>query len=114
MAFCAVFCIPSGRMSILTAFGLSMLAGQGAAVYTFTKNLKQADEYLELMEKYPDILVREKIIPLLSNGDEETVYNVKNYIIHTFLKLKTHFIFYSFLFLILSEFETRYIKLAEI
>ncbi len=31
MAFCAVFCIPSGRMSILTAFGLSMLAGQGAA-----------------------------------------------------------------------------------
>ena len=31
------------------------------------------------MEKYPDVLTREKIIPLLSNGDEETVYNVKNY-----------------------------------
>lgn len=31
-AFCAVFCIPSGRMTILTAFALSMLAGQGSAV----------------------------------------------------------------------------------
>ena len=31
------------------------------------------------MDKYPDVLIREKIIPLLSNGDEETVYNVKNY-----------------------------------
>ncbi|MBR3614276.1 MAG: hypothetical protein IKL55_03765 [Clostridia bacterium] len=48
-------------------------------VYNFTKNLKQADEYLENMEKYPEILVKEKIIPLLSNSDEDTVYNVKNY-----------------------------------
>lgn len=56
-----------------------LLETSNIIVYNFTKNLKQADEYLELMEKYPDILVREKIIPLLSNGDEETVYNVKNY-----------------------------------
>ena len=48
-------------------------------VYNFTKNLKQADEFLENMEKYPDILVKEKVIPLLSNSDEDTVYNVKNY-----------------------------------
>lgn len=56
-----------------------LLETSNIIVYNFTKNLKQADEYLEIMEKYPDILVREKIIPLLSNGDEETVYNVKNY-----------------------------------
>lgn len=56
-----------------------LLETSNIIVYNFTKNLKQADEYIELMEKYPDILVREKIIPLLSNGDEETVYNVKNY-----------------------------------
>lgn len=30
MAFCAVFCIPIGRLSLLTSFALSMLAGQGA------------------------------------------------------------------------------------
>lgn len=56
-----------------------LLETSNIIVYNFTKNLKQADEYLELMEKYPDVLAREKIIPLLSNGDEETVYNVKNY-----------------------------------
>ena len=44
-----------------------------------TKNLKQADEYLEQMQKYPEILTREKVIPLLSNSDDDTVYNVKNY-----------------------------------
>ena len=32
LAFCAVFFIPSGRMQILTAFALSVLAGQGSAV----------------------------------------------------------------------------------
>lgn len=47
--------------------------------YTFTKNLKQADEYLENMSKYAEILKREKVIPLLTNSDEDTVYNVKNY-----------------------------------
>lgn len=31
-AFCAVFFIPAGRMTILTSFALSMLAGQGSAV----------------------------------------------------------------------------------
>ena len=56
-----------------------LLETSNIIVYNFTKNLKQADEYLEYMEKYPDVLTREKIIPLLSNGDEETVYNVKKY-----------------------------------
>ena len=48
-------------------------------VYNFTKNLKQADEYIEYMQKYSNILTKEKVIPLLSNSDEDTVYNVKNY-----------------------------------
>ena len=48
-------------------------------VYTFTKNLKQADEYLENMSKFAEVLKKEKVIPLLTNSDEESVYNVKNY-----------------------------------
>lgn len=47
-------------------------------VYNFTKNLKQADEFMEYMNENPEILKKEKIIPLLSNSDEDTVYNVKN------------------------------------
>lgn len=48
-------------------------------VYTFTKNLKQADEYIENMSKFAEVLKKEKVIPLLTNSDEESVYNVKNY-----------------------------------
>ena len=48
-------------------------------VYTFTKNLKQADEYIENMTKFAEVLKKEKVIPLLTNSDEESVYNVKNY-----------------------------------
>ncbi len=48
-------------------------------VYTFTKNLKQADEYIENMSKFAEILKKEKVIPLLTNSDEDSVYNVKNY-----------------------------------
>ena len=31
------------------------------------------------MQKYPELLKREKVIPLLSNSDDNTVYNPKNY-----------------------------------
>lgn len=47
-------------------------------VYDITNNQKQRDEYLEYLEKYPEILKKEKIIPLLSNSDENTVYNSRN------------------------------------
>lgn len=57
----------------------TLLETSNIIIYNFTKNLKQADEYLENMQKYPDILTKEKVIPLLSNSDDETVYNVKNY-----------------------------------
>lgn len=56
-----------------------LLETSNIIVYTFTKNLKQADEYLENMNKFAEILKKEKVIPLLTNSDEETVYNVKNY-----------------------------------
>lgn len=47
-------------------------------VYNFTKNLKQADEFLEYISENPDILKKEKIIPLLSNSDDYTSYNPRN------------------------------------
>lgn len=55
-----------------------LLETSNIIIYNFTKNLKQADEYLEFMEKFPDLLKREKVIPLLSNSDDNVVYNVKN------------------------------------
>ena len=57
----------------------TLLETSNIIVYNMTKNLKQADEYIEHIQKYPDILTKEKVIPLLSNADDDTVYNVKNY-----------------------------------
>lgn len=57
----------------------TLLETSNIIIYNFTKNLKQADEYLENMEKHKDVLTKEKVIPLLSNADDDTVYNVKNY-----------------------------------
>ena len=55
-----------------------MLDEADIIMYDFTKNLKQADEFLSCLEKNPKILTKEKLIPLLSNSDESTTYNVKN------------------------------------
>ena len=56
----------------------AMLEEANIIIYDFTKNLKQADEYLENLQKNSKILTKEKVIPLLSNSDESTTYNVKN------------------------------------
>lgn len=56
----------------------TLLENCNIIVYNFTKNLKQADEYIQNMQKFPDILKKEIVIPLLSNSDENVVYNVKN------------------------------------
>lgn len=56
----------------------AMLEEADIIMYNFTKNLKQADEYLEAIEKNPKLLTKQKIIPLLSNSDDNTPYNVKN------------------------------------
>ena len=55
-----------------------MLEEADIIMYSFTKNLKQADEYLECVAANSKLLTKEKLIPLLSNSDEETPYNVKN------------------------------------
>lgn len=47
-------------------------------IYNFTKNLKQADEYLECMVNNKELLKKDKVIPILTNSDENVVYNVKN------------------------------------
>ena len=47
-------------------------------VYNFTKNRKQAEEYLKYMEENKDILKKEKMMPMLSNADDNTLYNTRN------------------------------------
>lgn len=56
----------------------TLLENSHVIVYNFTKNLKQANEYISNMTKNANILKKEKVIPLLSNSDENVVYNVKN------------------------------------
>ena len=46
-------------------------------VYTFIQNLKMIDSYKEKLLKQ-DILKKSKIIPVLTNADEKSKYNVKN------------------------------------
>lgn len=55
-----------------------LLAESNLIVYNFTKNRKQAEEYLTYLEENKDILDKNKIIPLLSNADENALYNAKN------------------------------------
>lgn len=55
-----------------------LLKESNVIVYNFTKNRKQADEYLNALNEDKEILDKKKIIPLLSNSDSDCVYNVKN------------------------------------
>ncbi len=55
-----------------------LLAESNLIVYNFTKNRKQAEEYLTYLEENKDILDKHKMIPLLSNADENSLYNAKN------------------------------------
>lgn len=57
---------------------VALLEESDLIVYNFTKNLKQADEYLSNLQTHASVLKKHKIIPLLSNADDNTVYNVKN------------------------------------
>lgn len=56
----------------------AMLEEADIIMYNFTKNLKQADEFIDTVQKNPNLLSKQKLIPLLSNSDENTPYNVKN------------------------------------
>ncbi len=56
----------------------TLLESTNIIVYSFTKNLKQADEYISNITTNKDILKKDKVIPLLSNSDENVVYNQRN------------------------------------
>ena len=55
-----------------------LLAESKLIIYNFTKNRKQAEEYIQYLAMNKDILDRDKIIPLLSNADDNALYNAKN------------------------------------
>jgi len=56
----------------------AMLEEADIIMYNFTKNQKQIEEFMECVNKNPKLFTKLKLIPLLSNSDENTVYNVKN------------------------------------
>lgn len=47
-------------------------------VYSFSPNLRQISTYLSDMNKNPELLKAEKVIPLLSKADDKSKYNQKN------------------------------------
>lgn len=47
-------------------------------VYNFSPNLRQISTYLTDMKKNPELLKKEKVIPLLSKADDKSKYNAKN------------------------------------
>ena len=55
-----------------------LLEESNLVVYNFTKNRKQAEEYLKYMEENKEILKKEKMMPMLSNADDNTLYNTRN------------------------------------
>ena len=56
----------------------ALLEASHVIVYNFSQNLKQIDAYSENMVANSALLKKEKVIPLLSNAEEESKYNVKN------------------------------------
>ncbi len=46
-------------------------------VYTFTQNLRKIDKYMEQIQSQ-EILKKGNVIPLLTNSDDNSKYNVKN------------------------------------
>lgn len=56
----------------------ALLDASTLIVYNFTQNLKQCDNYAQEVATNGKIFTKEKLIPLLSNADDESKYNVKN------------------------------------
>lgn len=56
----------------------ALLDASTLIVYNFTQNLKQCDSYAQEVATNGKIFTKEKLIPLLSNADDESKYNVKN------------------------------------
>lgn len=56
----------------------ALLEASNLIIYNFTQNLKQCDIYSQDIIENRKIFTKEKLIPLLSNADDDSKYNVKN------------------------------------
>lgn len=56
----------------------ALLEASTLIVYNFSQNLKQCDGYLREVNANKNIFTKEKLIPLLSDADDDSKYNVKN------------------------------------
>lgn len=56
----------------------SLLEASTLIVYNFSQNLKQCDKYAEEITANPKLFTKSKLIPLLSDADDDCKYNVKN------------------------------------
>lgn len=56
----------------------ALLEASNLIIYDFTQNLKQCDIYMQDIVENSKIFTRDKLIPLLSNADDDCKYNVKN------------------------------------
>lgn len=56
----------------------ALLESSNLIIYNFTQNLKQCDFYTQEVAENPKIFTKDKLIPLLSDADDDSKYNVKN------------------------------------
>lgn len=56
----------------------ALLDASTLIVYNFSQNLKQCDLYLKEVAENRQIFTKDKLIPLLSDADDDCKYNVKN------------------------------------
>lgn len=56
----------------------ALLEASTLIVYNFSQNLKQCDLYAEEILENKNIFTKDKLIPLLSDADDDCKYNVKN------------------------------------
>ena len=84
------------RLDVVCGLKTKVYADFRKSLMLYKDLIKTADKYYDLvfidlpktlddeitkvlLETSPEVLTKEKVIPLLSNADDETVYNVKNY-----------------------------------
>lgn len=56
----------------------ALLEASTLIVYNFSQNLKQCDAYTQEIAENPKLFNKSKLIPLLSDADDDSKYNVKN------------------------------------
>lgn len=56
----------------------ALLEASTLIVYNFSQSLRQCDLYSQDIIEHKNIFTKDKLIPLLSNADDDSKYNVKN------------------------------------